>query len=89
MDYGKVFKKEREKLDLSQREMAKRLGVTPAALWKIESGRTTPKQETIMKLCSVAVIPLAYFYQRALTLDDFKFPVESITDGTSTVSLIY
>lgn len=71
MDYGNVFKKQRESAGLSQREMAKKLGLTPAALWKIESGRTTPKEATIDKLCHFTSIPRAYFYQLATTLDDY------------------
>ena len=87
MDYGKVFKKQREKMGISQREMAKKLGLTPSALWKIESGRNVPKEGTIVKLCSVAFIPLAYFYKEATTLSDYAFPV-SLLGNKSTVMFI-
>ena len=78
MDYGKVFKKQREKMGISQREMAKKLGLTPSALWKIEAGRNTPKQKTIDELCRVAKIPIAYFYQQATTIKDYYWPADAI-----------
>lgn len=74
MNFGKVFKEVREKMDLSQRAMAKKIDLTPSALWKIESGKSQPKQETIKKLCDVGDIPMAYFYKMATELDDFLFP---------------
>jgi len=87
MDYGKVFKTQREQLKLSQREMAKKLGLTPAALWKIEAGRNVPKESTIVKLCKVAFIPMAYFYQQATTLRDYSYPVTMVSDGCTSLSL--
>lgn len=87
MDYGKVFKTQREQLKLSQREMAKKLGLTPAALWKIEAGRNVPKESTIVKLCKVSFIPMAYFYQQATTLRDYSYPVTMVSDGCTSLSL--
>jgi transcriptional regulator with XRE-family HTH domain len=87
MDYGKVFKKQREKMGISQREMAKKLGLTPSALWKIESGRNVPKEGTIVKLCSVAFIPLAYFYKEATTLRDYAYPVSLVGNGSTAMCI--
>lgn len=67
--------------------MAKKLGLTPAALWKIEAGRNVPKESTIVKLCQAAFIPIAYFYKQATTLRDYSFPVSLIHDGTKTMSM--
>ena len=74
MDYGKVFKKQREKMGISQREMAKKLGLTP-------------KEGTIVKLCSVAFIPLAYFYKEATTLRDYAYPVSLVGNGSSVMCI--
>jgi len=87
MNFGKVFKKERERLGVTQKEMAKMLGLTTSALWKIEAGRNVPKESTIVKLCKVAFIPIAYFYKQATTLRDYSFPVSMIHDGTKTMSM--
>lgn len=51
--------------------MARSIGATPTALWKIEHGRTVPKQKTIIAFCKLVHIPLAYFYQRAMTIEDY------------------
>ena len=59
MDFGKVFKNEREILGISRQEMASRLGLTTAALWKIEAGRTQPKWSTIRRFIGEMHIPTA------------------------------
>lgn len=71
MNLGKVFKTERERLGVSRTEMAKRLGLTVSALWKIEAGKTQPKSGTIKKFCDDALIPLAYFYSCAMEREDY------------------
>ena len=86
MNLGRVFKYERTRLGVTQKEMAEKLGLTTSALWKIEANRNYPKPKTIEALCRIAFIPIARFYQEAMTLDDYKFPATSITDGVSTVS---
>ena len=71
MKFGKAFKTEREKQGVSQREMAKRLGITPVSLWKIENSRTTPRWATIEKFISETHIPTAYFFGLAMDLEDY------------------
>lgn len=74
MNFGKVFKKERERIGVTQKEMAKMLGLTTSALWKIEVGRNTPKPSTIKSLCETTGCPIARFY------------VDSIEDGDYGIS---
>lgn len=87
MNPGKVFKQERERLGLTIREMAASLNITKSALWKIEAGRNYPKNETVNRLCQAASIPIAYFYQQAMTIEDYAAPGRAtliIEDGVVT-----
>lgn len=74
MDFGKTTKALRLQQCLSQKEMAQKLGITVAALWKIEAGKTVPKAKTIEAICSVINIPTAYFYHKSFTIEDYIFP---------------
>ena len=71
MEFGKVFKKIREESGLKQKEFAAQLGLTPSALWKIESGKVFPKRETIESLCRQSGLPRAWVYTMAFTLEDY------------------
>ena len=73
----------REECGLSRQEMAQKLGCTPTSIWKIENGKVTPKQSTIAKFCVTTATPLAYFYNRAFTAEDFRMnPNGLMVDGT-------
>lgn len=72
MNIGKAFKEIREEAELSRPALAKKLGVTPGALWKIEAGKSVPKQKTVAKLCYLRRIPLARFYTLAFEKNDFN-----------------
>lgn len=71
MNIGKVFKKEREARGETQRAFAVKLGLTPAALWKIESGRNWPKQATVKRFVTETGIPVARLYIEALETEDY------------------
>ena len=71
MNIGKVFKQYREKAGMTQRALAKELGVTPTALWKVESGRATPKQVTITKFQQISGYVLARIMIEALEPEDY------------------
>lgn len=60
MDTGKVMSEIREAL-----------GIKPQSVWKIEKNKSFPKPKTIEKFCEVAKIPLAYFYAKAMTREDY------------------
>lgn len=72
MNLGKAFKEIREEAGLSRPEMARRLGITPGALWKIEAGRVRPKEITVGKFCFLRGVPLARFYMLAFEKHDFN-----------------
>lgn len=48
------IKKIREKLNLTQDELATILGVTKMTVWRYEGGRATPSDETSVKLANLA-----------------------------------
>lgn len=72
MNYGNVFKEIREASKTSRPQMARELGITASAMWKIEHGRAAPKKETISRFCRISGIPIAYFYIRCLEKQDFS-----------------
>ena len=61
----------RESGDKSRSEVARSLGITNGALWKIEHGKTQPKQKTIENFCKEFGIPLARFYCLSFDAEDF------------------
>ena len=71
MNIGKVFKKFREEKGITQRSLAKALNITPAALWKIESGKNHPKQVTIQNFKMISGYPTARIYIEALEPHDY------------------
>lgn len=74
MNYAKAFRELREEVQMTRPDLARSIGATPTALWKIEHGRTVPKPKTIIALCRLLHVPLAYFYQHAMTIEDYIVP---------------
>lgn len=74
MNIGKAFRTVRENQHISRPSMAKQLGLTPSALWKIEAGASHPKWDTVHKFIAVMHIPVAYFYSLAMDLEDYICP---------------
>ena len=50
-DYRAIIKNKREKLKLSQHQLAKKLGITQTFLSEIERGRKNPSLEQFFKIC--------------------------------------
>lgn len=71
MNYGKAIKDLRAETNLTQKELASRLKITIAALWKIENGKCVPKYGTIKAVCKEFHIPVAYFFSKATTIEDY------------------
>lgn len=71
MNLGKAFKEIREEKKASRQIVAKALGITPGALWKIENGKVVPKPATIQRLCDNYSVPPARFYTLAFEPSDF------------------
>jgi transcriptional regulator with XRE-family HTH domain len=76
---GEFIREERDKRDLSLRELARRLKITPPFLSDIELGRRYPSDETLADIAvefNIAVEVLRQFDHRE-SLTDFKRLVES------------
>ena len=54
----------REQRGLSQDAVSKRAGISRSALSKLESGRSVPTIETLLKLANSRELPLAKFLYR-------------------------
>lgn len=54
----------RNSKDLSQRQIAKDLGITDKAYWSYENGRTEPNIETLIKLADYFDVSLDYLCGR-------------------------
>jgi transcriptional regulator with XRE-family HTH domain len=60
---GLEIKELREYLGLSQRQLAKISGLTPAAICQIESEQRSPSLDTINKICTALDIEPAYLFR--------------------------
>ena len=56
--------------EMTQKELAQRIGMTANALCAIELNRSFPSKETIVKVCRVLGIPVGYLLFFALTEED-------------------
>jgi len=62
----------RKKKNLSQIELAKKVGLTQASLSNIESNKKVPHKSTITKICEALEVPEQWFY--FLALDESDLP---------------
>lgn len=65
MTIGERIRAARKKAGLTQNELAEKLGISPTGVGQWETGRRTPKIESIKKIASVLEIPF-----ETLILDD-------------------
>lgn len=63
----------RKRKNLSQVELAKKIGLTQASLSNIESNKKAPHKSTITKICEALEVPEQWFY--FLALDENDLPV--------------
>lgn len=71
MEIGKAMARIRQEMNLARPEVARMLKITPAALWKIETGKSVPKQKTIEIFCQTFRIPKARLYITSMEPSDF------------------
>lgn len=70
MDIGDSIRKLRMWREMTQKELAQRIGMSANALCAIELNRAFPAKETIVKVCRVLGIPVGYLLFFALTEED-------------------
>ena len=76
MSFGKRLRERRLELGMSQGELARRLGVTSAAVSNYESGQNAVREEVLLKLFWVLDVDPNYLYQDSLTGNSFTCSVE-------------
>ncbi len=69
----KRLKKLRLKANLTQEEVAERIGVHPISYARWESGKRTPRLQYIERLANFFKVPTRYFF----TTDDYQSPSDS------------
>lgn len=60
----------REKLGLTQKELANQLGITKSAVGNYELGISSPKEEVLLKIFDVLKVEPNYLFQDSFTLDN-------------------
>lgn len=70
MEIGDSIRKLRMWREMTQKELAQRIGMSANALCAIELNRAFPSKETIVKVCRVLGIPVGYLLFFALTEED-------------------
>ena len=70
MEIGDSVRKLRMWREMTQKELAQRIGVSANALCAIELNRAFPSKETIVKVCRVLDVPVGYLLFFALTEED-------------------
>ena len=76
MGVGQRLKQRRLELGLSQKELARRLNVTPAAISNYESGQNAVREDILINLFSVLDVDPNYLYQDSFTGGSFPVSVE-------------
>ena len=70
----------RNTADIRQAELARKLGLKPQSLWKIEAGRAIPKPATIDRFCEEMKICRLELIIRALSEDDLPQGGQNVED---------
>lgn len=70
MEIGDSIRKLRMRREMTQKELAQRIGMSANALCAIELNRSFPSKETIVKVCRELGVPVGYLQFFALTEED-------------------
>ena len=70
MDIGSTITTIRKNRGLSQKDLAKHIGISANALCAIEKDKSFPSKDTINAICDVLHIPVGYLLFASLTDDD-------------------
>jgi transcriptional regulator with XRE-family HTH domain len=74
---GKRIREARESAKLKQAELARRVGVQPVSMYKIESGRSTPGLDLLMRIAAELGVSLD-----SLVFDESDLPpgIDGVVD---------
>lgn len=70
MSIGERIRDARIRLDLTQEELSKKVGVTKSAIANYENGVSTPKIETLYALMEALGVDANYLYEREINDGD-------------------
>jgi transcriptional regulator with XRE-family HTH domain len=70
MNIGEAIKEMRTDRGLSQKELAKRAGISATAVCNIEKGHSFPSKETIKAICDAIGIPVSWLLFSSITEED-------------------
>lgn len=70
MDIGKAIKTLRKSRDMTQKQLADRIGCSETNLIFMETGRSFPRMEKIESICRELNIPQSYLLVFSLTKED-------------------
>lgn len=75
-DIGKKIVARREELGMTATELAIYVGITSAALSRIENGQSEAKVTTLMKIADILRVPLSYFQPGETAVSTTNVPLE-------------
>ena len=76
MSVGQRIRQRRQELGISQKELALRLGVSPAAVSNYESGQNAIREDVLLRLFDILDVDPNYLYQDAYSGGGFPVSVE-------------
>ena len=82
MDFGKNFKKARDRLDIPQFEAATLLGISPPYLSQIESNKKKPSIDLILKAAEIYHVEAGFFFQNPEEINIEKLNVKKNREFT-------
>ena len=87
MNFGDAMKEARKKRGLSQKELGQKLGVSQAMIAQYESGKRSPKIETMEKIANALEIPVDELMERCDPISILRSLTNSVLKGTDTDKL--
>ena len=75
-EMGKRIVARREELGMTATELAIYVGITSAALSRIENGQSEAKATTLMKIADILTVPLSYFQPGGVAVSTNNIPSE-------------
>lgn len=86
MDFGEKIVEIRKEKGISQKELAKRLGVSPVMVAHWEKGRRNPKLDTLAKIADALEVNLSRLYDGVYLASDVSFFEPDPDDPEATLS---
>src|ERR1043165_7213774 len=78
MNVGKAIKMARQASGVKQRDLAKKVGITPTALCQIENGIKQPRMLTMLEICHKLDVPITLLYMLGIEEVDILYEKQHI-----------